>query len=143
MMIFGLAFALAACGGLALARQRLVVVTVVGWSMAPAYHPGDRVLVWRTRRLRQGQVAVSRVRHGPVLVVKRVAALPGDDVPESVRAAVTVRTVPAGKLVLIGDGHHSADSRLWGFSAIEDVLGVVVGRLHSATPVAHQGDKGG
>jgi hypothetical protein len=70
--------------------------------------------------------------HEAGLIVKRVAALPGDDVPRSVRDAVTEATVPAGRLVLLGDSRASADSRAWGFAAVEDVLGVVVAELHRA-----------
>lgn len=133
--LIALAFALIGCGGLVLARRQLMIITVTGRSMSPTYHPGDRVLVRRTRRLRRGQAAVARVSYLPGLVVKRVTALPGDGVPDSVRGAVAEAIVPAGKVVLIGDDRLSADSRLHGFWAIEDVLGVVLGRFHRAAPV--------
>jgi signal peptidase I len=136
-----IALILAACGALVLVpatlvlgRRRLMVITVTGRSMVPAYHPGDRVLAWRTRRLRPGQAAVARVSYVPGLVVKRVAALPGDDVPESVRGAVRQTIVPRGKVVLIGDNALSGDSRLRGFWATDDVVGVVLCRVHD-----HQG----
>jgi signal peptidase I len=153
--------ALLAGGTVVLARRRLLVVTVLGGSMAPTYRPGDRLLVLRTSKVRRGRVVLARpatpaVVHEPVgsqwprsghlsqelgtaeavldvdLVVKRVAAVAGDDVPQSVRAVVTDATVPVGKLVLLGDSPASADSRAWGFSAVEDVLGVVVAELHRA-----------
>jgi signal peptidase I len=164
--------ALLAGGAVVLARRRLVVITVVGGSMAPTYHPGDRVLLLRTSRVRRGRVVVARpavplARYAPEgterlrpvhrpsrrgttwatlgtdLVIKRVAAVPGDHVPPSVRAVVADATVPAGKLVLLGDGRASADSRAWGFSAIDDVLGVVVAELRRAPTPDQAAAQGG
>ncbi|MGY5135839.1 signal peptidase I [Streptomyces nigrescens] len=83
--------------------HRLVVVTVRGVSMAPAYRDGDRVLVRRTARPTRGQVLVverpavhTQWPSGPLpagagaravgrrqWLIKRLAALPGDPVPVS------------------------------------------------------------
>jgi signal peptidase I len=73
------------------ARRHLAVITVVGTSMRPTFQPGDRVLVRRGGRtaLRAGQVVVAvpgrpqrRITYrDPLLLIKRVAAVPGDPVP--------------------------------------------------------------
>lgn len=140
-----------AAGGLAVmaARRCFVVVRVNGSSMAPALMPGDRVLVRRGTgdRIRAGAVVVlprppnGCVAHpdistgapgpaGKEWVIKRVAATPGDVVPESVLTAVGgAAVVPPGMLVVLGDNHRSTDSRLWGFLSADHVLGAVVRRL--------------
>jgi hypothetical protein len=74
------------------------------------------------------------------MVIKRVVAVPGDGVPRSVRAVVADATVPAGKLVLIGDGQASADSRAWGLLSMDDVLGIVIAPIHRAPQAMSQGD---
>lgn len=121
-----------------LLRRRLVVVTVSGPSMEPTFTTGDRVLVSRRRAVRRGDVVVlanprsAGGRRGggdPGWLVKRVAALPGDEVPEDVRPVVPDLLVPAGQVVVLGDGARSADSRLWGYRPLDGVLGVVVRRL--------------
>ncbi|MFY7065034.1 S26 family signal peptidase [Nocardiopsis changdeensis] len=133
------------------ANRTLVAVDVVGHSMEPAFHHGDRVLVRRVpaKRLRVGDVAVlGRPDTGdlrdlalimgsvPPWVVKRVAALPGDPVPASVPARGG--TVPPGHLVVLGDNTgHSTDSRVWGPVPDDRVLGVVLRRMTSPrTPAA-------
>lgn len=138
-----------------LLRRRFVVVTVRGTSMAPSYRDGDRVLVHRTTRLARGRVLV--VEQPPVRsrwpkrplprragpgeaggrhwLIKRVAALPGDPVPEPLlRTSTPTRPgpVPEGHLVLLGDNpEHSVDSRHFGFYPSERVLGAVVGPLRT------------
>ncbi|MEV4258987.1 S26 family signal peptidase [Spirillospora sp. NPDC049652] len=143
------AVALGAAG--AWARRRLVVVTVDGWSMAPTFRDGDRVLV-RRRALadvRRGDVvvleppdtpdyrsappsgtasaAVADGTGGPVWNVKRVAALPGDPVPSGVPGEGG--TVPSGRLVVLGDNPDSVDSRQRGPYPGDRLLGVVLRRL--------------
>ncbi|MEV4291397.1 S26 family signal peptidase [Nonomuraea bangladeshensis] len=141
-------------GALAVARRRFVVVQVTGPSMEPAYRSGDRVLVRRVAgsKLGRGQVVVfeaaagGRWRTGPLpapkdakWLIKRVAALPGDPVPPAVNAPEGA-LVPAGRLVVIGDGPLSADSRHWGYLPADRVLGVVVRRLSPAPgPAAPEG----
>ena len=127
-----LAPALLACGCALLARRTLVVVTVIGTSMVPTFRPGDRVLVRRTSRVRRGQVVVARPPGFLSLVIKRIAAVAGNEVPAAVRPATTGSTVPQGTVVLIGDGDGSTDSREWGPIAVRDVVGVVVARLGGA-----------
>jgi signal peptidase I len=139
-------------GALVFARRRLVIVQVTGPSMLPVYRPGDRVLIRRVAgsKLRRGQVVVfesaleGRWRTGPLSapdaakwVIKRVSALPGDPVPLSVAPAADAKEgdlVPEGRLVVIGDGTSSADSRHWGYLPADRILGVVVRRLSPAPP---------
>ncbi|MFH8619336.1 S26 family signal peptidase [Streptomyces sp. NPDC017979] len=131
---------LAACG--AVTARRLLVVTVRGPSMTPTHHHGDRLLVRRTRTVRRGQVVVvlrprspavwREDRHSP-LIVKRVAAVPGESVPPgSVPQSTESRDgrVPPGLVVLLGDNTAaSVDSRHLGFFPHGDVIGVVTRSL--------------
>jgi signal peptidase I len=131
---------LAGCAGAAVVRRRYLVVTVHGSSMCPAYHDADRILVRRTRAaraagLRCGQVVVLRQ---PVetmaaifpLLVKRVAAVPGDEVPAEFRPAVPLPLVPPGRLLVRGDNDLSADSRSFGL--VDATL--LVGRVLNPVP---------
>ncbi|MDQ0753876.1 signal peptidase I [Streptomyces africanus] len=130
----------AACG--AGAARRLLVVTVRGPSMTPTHHHGDRLLVRRTRTVRRGQVVVvlrprspaiwRQDRHSP-LIVKRVAAMPGEPVPPELVPLLAEGhegRVPPGRLVLLGDNAAaSVDSRQLGFFPLDEVLGVVTRSL--------------
>ncbi|MEU6432243.1 S26 family signal peptidase [Microbispora sp. NPDC046973] len=140
--------AVAAVTGVVAARRRFVVVRVAGTSMVPTYRPGDRVLIRRGGRavLRRGQVVVFRHPQpdgagssgrtpglrGTEWLIKRVAAMPGDRVPDQVAPgthATPGDVVPAGRLVVLGDGPASRDSRHWGYLPMSEVLGVVIRRL--------------
>lgn len=118
-------------------RRRLLMVTVHGNSMSPTFADGDRVLVRRGHPGAVGDVVVfahPRPLTGDLdMLVKRVAAGPGDPVPEAVRAAVGCSAVPRGHLVVLGDNTHSLDSRKLGFIAADAVVGVVGRRLGRAT----------
>jgi signal peptidase I len=132
----------AAAGALALlaARRLLLSVTVVGQSMTPTYRDGERLLVRRTGRARVGQVVVLANRSpdgargpadhlSPELLVKRLAALPGDRVPEQVLETVGAapgERVPPGRVVVLGDGPDSTDSRHWGYLEAKSLVGVAV-----------------
>lgn len=151
VLVFALTVVLAgvlAVAGAWAARRCLAVVEIEGTSMAPAYRPGDRVLIRRTglARLAAGQVVVfqhglpgGRWRTGPLpapqrvrWLIKRVVAVAGDPVPEAVMERVGARpgdVVPEARLVVIGDGRVSEDSRAWGYLPADRVLGVVVRRL--------------
>jgi signal peptidase I len=131
----------------------LVVVTVRGTSMEPAYHDGDRVIVRRGRTPRVGQVVVVerpdgtagwRTRAVPPAggaravtdrhwFIKRVVAVPGDRVPRDevpALADLPEDRVPAGKVVLLGDNQEvSLDSRRLGYFPAERVLGTVLWSL--------------
>jgi signal peptidase I len=146
---------------IAAVRRRFVVVRVSGTSMAPGLLPGDRVLVRRGcgGRIGAGTVVVlplpalaepgrppdtglSRRRPRTEWMIKRVAAAPGDTVPESVHRAVGgVTVVPPGMLVVLGDSTRSVDSRLWGFLPAERVLGAAVRRLPGKGPQGTAGQR--
>ncbi|TXS52288.1 S26 family signal peptidase [Streptomyces sp. t39] len=123
----------------AAARRVLLVVTVHGASMYPALAPGDRILVLRgaaARRPRGGHVVVLRSDRIPGagpggLLVKRVAARPGDPLPPGTGAGF----VPDGHLAVLGDNPEvSTDSRVWGPVPAASVAGVMVGRILRAGP---------
>ena len=129
-------------GGVYAVRRRLLLIDVVGDSMSPTFADGDRLLVRRTRRFRVGDVVIAHhqiggrrtVAKGSLAtswLVKRLAAMAGDAVPASVAEAVGAdqRIVPPGAVVLLGTHAESADSRMWGFVPVEDLAGVVIGRL--------------
>lgn len=127
------------------ARAMLLVVTVRGTSMSPGLRPGDQVLVLRTvrRALSKGSVVVARMpeiftsddigpehlwhevapnRTGDALIVKKVAALPGETGPDG-------RTVPPDHVFLLGTSDRSFDSRRFGPVATDLVVGVVLRKL--------------
>jgi signal peptidase I len=117
-----------AAAALAWARRRYLLVTVVGRSMAPAYHDGQRLLV-RRGRYAVGDVVMFRAP-GPVQfsvpwLVKRVAALPGDSIPPDIATACGPGTVPPGRLVVLSDAPDGLDSRQLGFIDSQDVTGKV------------------
>jgi signal peptidase I len=122
---------------LVLARRHMAVVRVNGRSMLPSFRPGERVLIRRASvgDLAVGMVAVARAPVSPQRwIVKRVAALPGDAVPESVRAAAGgLALVPIGTMVLLADNPAGRDSRHWGLVAADDLLGYVVTKLRRDT----------
>lgn len=144
--------ATAILGLLALSRY-FMVINVTGQSMAPTFNDGDRLLLRRgaTDQIRVGTVVVLRPPRKPAVLhygrvsaefslphawpwaVKRVAALPGDAVPELVgQAAGGACVVPEGMIVVLADNPAGADSRIWGFVPIGDVLGLVIRPLSAS-----------
>jgi signal peptidase I len=140
----------ATAGVLALAlgamRWLHAVVSVRGPSMEPEICDGDRLLARRCGigQLRPGQIVIFSEpglpqRRQPawltgagrrLWVIKRVAAIPGDPVPDAVRPAVGgASVVPPRAIVVLGDGPQSRDSRQWGFVAARHIFGVGVRRL--------------
>ncbi len=141
--------------GLALLRWGFVVVRVRGSSMLPAFRSGDRVLVRSGRRggLRVGTVVVLRspasappspasLSPGQVRwsagsrtlaglwIIKRIAALPGDAVPQDMRASTGgTPVVPDGLFMVSADNPDGTDSRQLGFMPIGDILGTAVRNL--------------
>jgi signal peptidase I len=121
-------------------RWLFCVVTVRGPSMEPALSDGDRLIARRCgiARLRRGDLVIFREpgRNRPrpawltgagadVWVIKRVAAVAGDPVPDCVRPAVGAATiVPPWTIVVLGDAAESRDSREWGFIPASHVLGI-------------------
>jgi nickel-type superoxide dismutase maturation protease len=90
----------------------LARVEVAGDSMLPTLRPGDRLLVWRTRRVRVGDlVVVPDPRDASQPVVKRVVEVVG------------------GQVTLAGDNPSaSTDSRVFGPVPRETIEGRVIHR---------------
>ena len=129
MKLLIVALGLAALGTVVV-RRSLIVVDVHGTSMEPTYPNGSRLLAARTAGARRGQVVVLRHRTGASdYLIKRLAALPGDPVPASVRATAGAEIVPPGQCVVLGDHPDSVDSRAWGFVARSDIVGRVLRTL--------------
>lgn len=115
-------------------RRSYTVVRVDGSSMAPALMHGERLLARRVRSggLRRGQIAVVRspLPIGEPYLVKRIAALAGDPVPDAVRRAVPGERVPYGRVVLLGDNAAASyDSREHGCFRAGDVHAVMTRRM--------------
>ncbi|MGH3191097.1 MAG: S26 family signal peptidase [Streptosporangiaceae bacterium] len=109
------------------ARRRFMLVTVRGTSMTPAYADGQRLL------LRRGGYAAGdavmfrsplRIPDGTELLVKRVAAMPGDPVPADMAERAVVQVVPSGRLLVRSDA-GGLDSRQLGLIDHHDVIGKV------------------
>jgi signal peptidase I len=116
-------------GGLAAAR--LTTYTIAERSMEPALHAGDWVIaVKRPRRLRRGDVVVVEHPGRPGFeLVKRVAALPGDALPDGT-------AVPPDAMWLLGDnpGAGSVDSRTLGPLPSDLIRARAVARYHPWPP---------
>lgn len=115
------------------ARSSLMIVHIRGMSMTPTLNPHDRALAVRVRfarRPRAGQIVVCRTPPmvGDGLLVKRIAAVAGDPLPDGRPGD----QVPAGRIFLVGDNDRSTDSRYFGTLPQADVLAVVVVRLWSS-----------
>ncbi|WP_206061248.1 signal peptidase I [Nonomuraea basaltis] len=146
MTMFAWTAGLLAVAGLLLVlvvlRRRLAVVVVSGLSMEPTFHAGDRLLVRRMRlaRISVGDVVVFETPDWLGIgepppperrwMVKRVVALPGDPVPESVQAVVPERRVAPDRLVVLGDNPSASfDSRQCGLIDAGTLLGVAHRRI--------------
>jgi signal peptidase I len=122
----------ASTGGVWWLRRAWIVITVRGVSMHPTYHQGDRVLIRRRplAAVHSGQVVVLRAGDPQASadenwIIKRIAAAPGDPVPNG-RFPVTEPDVPQGELLLLGDNlPMSADSRQRGYYSGTCLVGVV------------------
>jgi signal peptidase I len=159
-------------------RRRFLVVTVTGTSMLPALMPGDRLLVRRAHlgQVHAGQVAVierpglagdqataaGRADRYGDLIIKRVAAVPGQHIPTACRRAAAVSLgaaevgsgaaenavgqvrpgsavapsparVPERMFIILGDNpDRSFDSRQAGLVAGDRLIGVAVRRISPA-----------
>ena len=96
---------------------------VVGDSMVPVLREGQGVLVatwaYRLRAPARGEVAVVRHPHAPLRLVKRIAAVPGDEVGS--------RTLGPDEYWVLGDrAAASTDSRAWGALPRSHLVGPVL-----------------
>lgn len=119
------------------ARKLFILTTVDGPSMEPTLRSGDRVLVRRTSRPRRGQVVLMHLPvepgHPPdrALLLKRVAAVGGDHVPDGWASpdvyGIGGAEVPYGHYAVLGDNRRvSTDSRYFGLVPRDRVVGVMV-----------------
>lgn len=148
LVVAGTLVGLAALAGAGYwARRHLVVITVRGTSMLPVLEPGDRVLIRRIgiSGLRKGQIVVARpgrpmrrlALDDPLLVIKRVVAVPGDPVPRSAVPAlrdVPESTVPPEHFVVLGDNPAGTDSRQLGYFHGSYLIGVVIRPVARRSP---------
>lgn len=154
--------AVAAVAGLSVAaRRRFLVVQVDGVSMDPTLCSQDRVVARRcpASRLRAGDVVVLREpvpwraggtgRRTAPLLVKRLAAVPGDPYPGWLPGwARQGGVVPPDRYVVVGDNPESSiDSRRFGPVSGGRLIGVVVRRLGGGAvgggPDHHRGSVAG
>ncbi|MGA5562918.1 S26 family signal peptidase [Streptomyces platensis] len=138
-----------------LVRRTCVLLDVSGPSMLPTYRDGDRLLAVRAPKalIRRGTVVAIRLRTGPgphdvedtiegrpvaTCMIKRVVALPGDDVSHHLRAtdpadATSARiphVVPLGHVFVLGDHREvSRDSRHKGPVRFDQITGVVLRKI--------------
>jgi signal peptidase I len=119
-----------------LARRYLMLITVRGRSMAPAYQDGDRLVIVRRGSCAVGDVITFRapgsLPMGVRWLVKRAAAIAGDPVPADFANSVSGTVVPEGRLLVRSDAAEGLDSRQLGFIDVRDVAGVVRRRLTAA-----------
>jgi signal peptidase I len=138
---------LAPVGALVLLRRGIAIIEVCGVSMLPTLQPGERVVARRipARRLRVGNIVVYRATElaTPLSApdhhyrqswrIKRVAAVPGDPVPEPIAVASRAAAgavVPDRVILVLGDNTaQSLDSRHTGAVRWDDVYGIVWRRL--------------
>jgi nickel-type superoxide dismutase maturation protease len=98
-------------------------VEVAGESMTPTLRPGDWLLATRTGRIRRGSVVVLRHPGRSLDLVKRVRAVPGDEVDG--------RILGPDEFLVVGDNQRtSTDGRSFGPVPREAIEGVVRFRYH-------------
>jgi signal peptidase I len=113
-------------GALMWLRRRLMVVTVVGLSMEPTLRAGERLLARRGAAATGDIVVLRNPKGDPPLLVKRLVAAAGEELPATLGGGV----VPEGRVAVLGDNaRHSLDSRHFGLLPVEDVMGIALRRI--------------
>jgi signal peptidase I len=102
----------------AAAAFRAFRVEVAGRSMLPTLRPGDWLVATRRGSIRRGSVVVLRHPRRGLDLVKRVASVPGDRVPDGILG-------PEEYLVVGDNPAASTDGRAFGPVAREGIEGVV------------------
>jgi signal peptidase I len=132
------------------ARTKFLAVRVRGASMEPTFFDGDLVIAARmARHMRRGGIVVFYEPHqdrpgvatpmpqsappsptaaaAVALVVKRIAAVPGDRLPPELWARLGRESlVPADRIAVLSDNPAGADSRIWGYIPLESIVGLIV-----------------
>jgi signal peptidase I len=123
--------ALVAGGALVWLRGRLLVVTVVGLSMEPTLRAGERLLARRGAAASGDIVVVRNPKGDPPLLVKRLVAAAGEELPAALGGGV----VPEGRVAVLGDNpRHSLDSRHFGLLPAGHVVGIALRRIGGGAP---------
>ncbi|GIV08671.1 MAG: signal peptidase I [Fimbriimonadales bacterium] len=110
------------------------IVVVSGPSMEPTYKSGDRLLMttayWLFGEIQKGDVVVI-IRPNGELLIKRVVAFAGEQVPEKYWTPLVYMMggrVPEGHIFVVGDNlTRSEDSRQLGAIPLSYVQGKIVG----------------
>lgn len=111
-------------------RRRWMIVVVEGPSMSPTLVAGDRIRASRVppSTVQKGDIVVARSPGDQRLIVKRIAAAPGDPSPLCAGFGLIPHgsTVPAGQYLLLGDNAaDSNDSRIFGYVPAANIVGVL------------------
>ena len=123
----GIGVAALVVGGVLLwLRRRLMVVTVVGLSMEPTLRAGERLLARRGAAVTRDIVVIRNPKGDPPLLVKRLVASAGEELPAALGGGVYRR---AGSLCWA-----TMPSTAWipdtsGCFCVEDVVGVALRRI--------------
>ena len=108
-------------------RWRPFRAAIAGGSMRPALQPGDFVVATARGAARRGSVVVvERPDRLGLEVVKRVAAVAGDRIPDAAALTNPGRTLGPGEGWVLGDNpSESTDSRTFGPVRTVAIRGVV------------------
>jgi DNA-binding SARP family transcriptional activator len=129
-----LAFLAASALAIATVPKALMIIRVEGRSMSPTYEDQQRLLVRRGHRCRRHDVVVFSTSRWdipavPAMLVKRVAAVPGDTIPVDMASVTSDTHVPTGMVLVRGDNGESLDSGRLGYVPASSIIGVVLTRL--------------
>jgi signal peptidase I len=133
---------LATCGlAIVMLSKSLMIITVTGSSMSPTYVDLQRLLVRRHRRCRRYDVAVFATAEWdilsvPAMLVKRIVAVSGDQIPADMASIFNDTHVPEGMLLVRGDNFDSLDSRRLGYVPASAIIGVVIRPLSTGSAPA-------
>ena len=121
-------------------NMHVLRLTIVhGISMEPTLEPYDLLVVWQWDYVPQKDDIVVTTANNSVgqSLIKRVAALEGEQVFIEQDGTSIMMLVPEGYVYLTGDNdEHSTDSRTLGCFAVEDIRGKVVVRIFPFTKIA-------
>jgi hypothetical protein len=135
-MALGLMLATVTLTGLAIVAGQLHLVSMNSTSMEPnkpmkgaSIHQGDLALVanalWDVRRRGTLVVVNLNIFGRRVTTIRRIAAVPGDHVPNASETN-GLTTIPAGYFYLLGDSTNALDSRQLGLVSGDQISGRVL-----------------